>query len=449
MWQQFLLILAAFFLVLLNGFFVAAEFAIVKVRATQIAELANRGRWQARVAKGILKHLDAYLSATQLGITFASLGLGWIGEPAVARLLEPVFRWFGMQSTAAIHATSFAVAFAIISFFHIVLGELAPKSLAIRKPDVTSLWIALPLRIFFYAMFPAIVALNWTANWFLRLFGLAPAAEGEMAHSPGELRMIVAASHAHGSLTAAEAKLFENVMDFSERRVVEIMTPRVDIVCLFTDKTLGENIAIVRESQHTRFPLAEDSIDNVIGMVHVKDLFLLHGMPRGEGGVLQSIKRPILIIPEATTVEAVLKMFQRKRVLMGVVVDEFGSLVGLITLEDVLEELVGPIRDEFDAQERPEIERHGAETIVDGQLSVRDAVAMFPELPGVDDESVHTIAGIVLGHLGRLPKVGEMLMLGPYRVEVMEMHNLRITRLRLWPRGAKDQVPKDQSPKSK
>lgn len=244
--------------------------------------------------------------------------------------------------------------------------------------------------------------------------------------------MIIAASHAHGSLNAAELKLLENVMDFSERRVVEIMTPRIEIVCLFTNKTLGENLAIVRESQHTRYPLADGSIDKIIGMVHVKDLLLLQGMPKGQGGVLQSIKRPILIIPDSASMEAVLKMFQRRRVLMGEVVDEFGSLVGLVSLEDVIEELVGPIRDEFDSQERDEVERLADRTIVDGQLSARDAVAMFPELAALADDSVHTIAGIVLSHLGRLPKAGELLTIGPYTVQVAEMDQMRISRLHIW-----------------
>lgn len=366
MWQHTLLIVAAFFLVLLNGFFVAAEFAIVKVRATQITELANQGGWRARVAKGIVQHLDAYLSATQLGITFASLGLGWIGEPAVAKLLQPVFAWFGMESAAAIHAASFAVAFAIISFFHIVLGELAPKSLAIRKPDVTSLWVAVPLRAFFYSMYPFIVVLNWAANWVLRLFGLAPAAEGDMPHSAWELRMIVAAGHVHGRLTAAEAKLFENAMDFSVRRVVEIMTPRKDIACLFANKTLNQNMAVVRQSRHTRFPLADGSIENIIGMVHINDLLVLQDTPQGQDALLHSIRRPILVISDTTSIEAVLKMFQRRPALMAIVVDKSGGLLGLVTLKDVLEELVGPIRDEFDAPEPVELELRGNQTVADG-----------------------------------------------------------------------------------
>ena len=427
-WQQLLLILAAFLLVLLNGFFVAAEFAIVKVRATRMAELAEQGLWQARMAKRMLKHLDAYLSATQLGITIASLGLGWIGKPAVAHVLEPVFRWLGIESPAMVQATSFAVAFTLISFLHIVLGELAPKSLAIRKPEATSLWVAMPLVVFFYVMYPAIAALNATANALLKTLGLGLAGEGESAHSWAELRMIVAASHAHGSLDASETKLLENVIDFSERRVVEIMTPRAEMICLFTGKTLDENIAIVRKSQHTRFPLADGDVDSIIGLIHFKDLFLLQG-PTDEGGVIRSITRPILALPQSATIDNVLKNFQRTRVLMGVVVDERGRVGGVVTLEDVLEEIVGPIRDEFDVQESPESARRGNDVFVDAQMPLRAAPALFPDIDWPADDSIHTIGGLVLKMFGRLPKTGESLTLGAYSVQVVEMDKQHIGRL--------------------
>ncbi len=430
--QQILLLGAALLLVLLNGFFVAAEFAIVKVRSTRIRELSELGDWRASVARSVISHLDAYLSACQLGITIASLGLGWIGEPAVARLIGPALHALGVWSETAVHTVALVLAFAIISFLHIVLGELAPKSLAIRKPEGTSLWCALPLRLFYLIMYLPIVALNATANVVLRLVGLEPAAEGDQAHSQEELRMIVGASHAHGVLNATERRLLENVFDFSERDVAEIMTPRPDMACLYVDRSIADNFAIVREQQHTRYPLADGRSDNIIGMIHVKDFITLVGdEPRRTGLVLQSIKRPILFVPETATIDVILRTFQSTRTLLAIVVDEHGAVAGLVTLGDVIEELVGPVLDEFDGQEPPVIERRGGETIVDGGLSLADLSQMFPDLTSEVEEEVRTIGGLVMKELGRVPSVGEAVLLGPYRVEVTEMEQRRITRLKI------------------
>ena len=430
---QLLLLLAAFLLVLLTGFFVAAEFAIVKVRSTKIRELADRGDWRAKVTRSVIGHLDAYLSACQLGITIASLGLGWIGEPAVARILEPVFDAAGIDNQTAITTISITVAFVIISFLHIVLGELAPKSLAIRKPEGTSLWLAPALRLFYWIMYVPIVALNATANAVLRLFGIKPIIDGDLAHSSEELRMIVGASHAHGILNTTERRLLENVFDFSEREVAEIMTPRLDMACLFVDRTIAENFAILREHQHTRYPLAEGNPENIIGMIHIKDFIHLtgEGAPKRTGSILQSIKRPVLFVPETATIDALLRTFQATRTLLAIVVDEYGSVAGLITLEDVLEELVGPIRDEFDTQEMPEIEKRGGETFLDGGVSLAEVEDMFPDMPLESEDEVRTIGGVVMKNLGRIPAIGDRVTLGPYRVDVMEMDHLRVTRVKV------------------
>jgi CBS domain containing-hemolysin-like protein len=431
--KQVLLLAAAFLLVLLNGFFVAAEFAIVKVRSTKIRELAEAGDWRATMARNVIDHLDAYLSACQLGITIASLGLGWIGEPAVARLIEPALRTAGVTNETLIHTAAFTVAFIIISFLHIVLGELAPKSLAIRKAESMSLWLSPPLRAFYWLMYVPIAALNGTANWILRLLGIEPVGETAEAHSSEELRMIVGASHTHGVLNATERRLLENVIDFSEREVAEIMTPRVDMVCLLVNKSIAENLAIVRGEQHTRYPLAEGSADNVIGMIHIKDFITLTvdgASVERTGSVLQSIKRPVLFVPESASIDAVLRTMQATRTLMAIVVDEYGGVVGLVTLEDVLEELVGEIRDEFDDVEL-EIERRGAETIVDGGLPLSEVEEMFPGVVTEEESDVRTIGGLVLKELGRIPVKGDRVTLGSYRLEVMEMDNLRITRVKI------------------
>lgn len=429
--RQILLLGAAFLLVLLNGFFVAAEFAIVKVRSTKIKELAQEGDWRAGVTESVIAHLDAYLSACQLGITIASLGLGWIGEPAVARLLEPLLHAARVTNETLIHTIAFAVAFVIISFLHIVVGELAPKSLAIRKPESTSLWLAPPLRAFYWLMYLPIAALNGTANWILRLAGIEPVGETDQAHSSEELRMIVAASHTHGALNATERRLLENVIDFSERQVAEIMTPRVDMVYLFVNNSIAENLAIVRGQQHTRYPLAEGTADNVIGMIHIKDFITLTlDAAERTGSVLQSIKRPVLFVPERASIDALLRTIQATHTLMAIVVDEYGGVAGLVTLEDVLEELVGEIRDEFDEMELG-VERRGGETIVDGGLPLGEVAEMFPDLVSEEESAVRTIGGLVLKELGRIPIVDDTVTLGPYRLEVMEMDNLRITRVKI------------------
>jgi CBS domain containing-hemolysin-like protein len=242
--------------------------------------------------------------------------------------------------------------------------------------------------------------------------------------------MIVAASHAHGSLTATESRLLANVIAFSDRQVAEIMTPRLSTICLFTNKTLGENIAIVREHQHTRYPLADGSIDKVIGIVHVKDLLLLRGLPQGEGGVLRSIMRPASFVPETASVDAALRLIQRRRSLMVIVVDEYGTVAGLVTLEDVLEEIVGPIQDEFDTPEPPGVQREGEDVEVDASMPLSEVAAKMRSLPIPDSDRVRTVGGYILKLLGHVPKVGETLTLGRYQVQVIEMDHLRIKRLR-------------------
>jgi CBS domain containing-hemolysin-like protein len=430
--RQILLLIAAFFLVLLNGFFVAAEFAIVKVRSTKIKELAEAGDWRASVTKRVISNLDAYLSACQLGITFASLGLGWIGEPAVAQLLSAPLGSIGILSPAAVHTIAFTVAFIAISFLHIVLGELAPKSLAIRKSEGTSLWTAPALHLFYLVMYYPIAALNGAANAILRLLRIAPA-DGDPAHSSEEIRMIVGASHAHGVLNATERRLFENVIDFSARKVAEIMTPRLDMACLFVNRSIADNLAVVRDHQHTRYPLAEGSADNVIGMIHIKDFITLTSEREADraGSILQSIKRPVLFVPEKASIDAVLRTFQSTHTLLAVVVDEYGGVSGLVTLEDVIEELVGDIRDEFDTGELSDIERRGGETILDGGVSLAEVEEMFPGMVGASEDGVRTLGGLVLKELGRIPRVGEGVTLGSYRVQVVEMGHLRITRVKV------------------
>lgn len=412
--------------VLLNGFFVATEFAIVKVRSTRIEELAQEGSRRAKVARGVVGHLDAYLSATQLGITLASLGLGWLGEPAVAVVFEPLMYAAGFTSPDLIHTASLVVAFCLITLCHVVVGELAPKSIAIQKPDETTLLVAVPVRLFYQASYPVIWILNRAANSLLKLIGIEPAGEHEKAHSESELRMILSASD---DLSDTEKDILDNVFVFSDRIVRQVMVPRVDMVCLYTGSSLDDTLATVRENRHTRYPLCEDDPDHVVGILHLKDLLpAIHGtapMP----GIGDLVRRPCFV-PESQRVERLLRTFQRERTQIAIAIDEFGGTTGLVTLEDLIEELVGDIQDEFD-QESPEIERlpQGGFRVDGGTLldKVVDSLGLDLSDLGVADSD--TVGGYVLGRLGREAAPGETIRIGEYAVRVTETKSHRITAL--------------------
>ncbi len=416
-------------LVLLNGFFVAAEFAVVKVRDTQLVALAAQGRRRARVARRILGNLDAALSATQLGITLASLGLGWIGEPVFARLLEPVVRWLQIESPQAQHSIAFAVGFSIITFLHIVAGELAPKSLAIRKPLPTSLWVAVPLDCFYRASYPVIWVLNQAANWLLRRFGIVPVSEAELAHSTEELRLLVAgAIHADGD-TAFSRQVVLNAFDLRQRVAREVMRPRPEIVALSLADSIETCLAVAERTRYSRFPLCEaGDLDRTRGVLHIKDLYARRRTARTAADLLP-FARPLLYVPETARLDRLLKLCLERRVHLVIVVDEYGSTVGMVTLENILEELVGQIQDEFD-QETPLCVRTGPDTWeLDGRFPLHELAELVGQpLP---EEGLSTTSGFVMRQLGGFPEVGRAVPLGDYRLSVEETDGLRITRLKL------------------
>jgi CBS domain containing-hemolysin-like protein len=412
-------------LVALNGFFVAAEFALAKVRPTQVDTAVQAGDGRARVARHMLRHLDAYLSATQLGITLASIALGWVGEPAFAWLIEPwVARLPGGASPALLHSLSLTAAFATVSVLHIVFGELVPKSVAIRAPQGTALWTAFPLYAFYWIAFPAIWLLNHAANGILRLVGVRPASEHEIAHSEEELRLLLASRH--GALLPDDKRdLLANVFELSERVARQVMVPRADVVYLSTLAPLAENLATARASGHTRFPLCEGELDRVVGIVHIKDLFRSEHVPDD----LTRIARPVRFVPETTPLDKLLARMRSERLHLAAVIDEYGGVSGLVTLENVIEEIVGPIQDEFDA-ERPElVDRGGGVYQVSGAMLVVD---LEDEL-GLEfsDRDEDTVAGLVLSELGRRPRVGDRVEVGGLRLEVLEVQGHRIRSLRL------------------
>src|SRR2546429_2664662 len=412
-------------LVLLNGFFVVAEFALVKIRGSQLNTLAAEGIKRAIFVKQIKDNLNAYLSACQVGITAASLGLGWLGEPFLARMLQPFFVLTGIESPAVIKSISFALAFSAITFLHIVLGEQAPKILAIRKTMPAALFVSAPLR-YFYAIFkPAIWFLNAASNWVLRhILRVEPIAEGELAHSEEELRLILRESEKSAEVTPLGRELVFNVLDLRDRVVRDIMTPRGEIVYLNVEDDFETNVKKAIESQHTRFPLCRDNLDNTIGLIHIKDLLLMMRDPHPD---LMQIKRELLPVPEMMALENLLRLFLSKHAHVAIVVDEFGGTVGLVALENGLEELVGDIQDEFDFEKEEFRKISANEFTVDGALGLYE----LNELAKLELESadVSTIGGYVTHLLGHLPKQGEQVKIGNYLVTVSQTDARRVRQL--------------------
>jgi len=428
---QLLLVAAALFLVFLNGFFVASEFSIVKVRGTRIEELVRKGRKHAQQASSLVSNMDEYLSATQLGITIASLGLGWIGEPAFAALFLPLLSVFGPFDLVLAHTLSASLAFILITFLHIVLGELAPKSLAIQKPEKVILAASAPMTLFYRVSYPFIWILNKAAFLFLKLFGIHPVSELSSTHSEEELRMILAKSTEKGVLDIEEQKLLDRVFAYGDRSARQIMLPAGDVVFMDINNTFGENIAIARKSRHTRYPLCDRSLDNVLGIIHIKDLVWRMSRESKELNLL-AIKRPILFVPESSLIKDLLPEFRKNRTHMAMVIDEYGSPVGVLTMEDILEELVGEIQDEFDS-EVPEqmITRKGDNLYsVNGRTLLSELEDYF-EIR-IEDEENDTVAGHVMTLLGRVASIGdEVIVAGNCRIKVEAMNHLQITELSL------------------
>jgi CBS domain containing-hemolysin-like protein len=421
-----LLVAVALGLVLVNAFFVAAEFALARVRATRVAALAEAGGWRARAVAAAQRRLDGFLSATQLGITLTSLGLGWIGEPAFAHLLRGVFEALGIESARVVHNASVAVAFATITFLHIVLGELAPKSYAIRETERVALWVALPMRAFQLVFLPALWLLDRCSEAILRLVGVNVATSGDLAHSEEELRILLAESHRLGALSGTKRELLENVIDYTQRTARHVMIPRADIFYLSLARPLEENLAVITQAAATRFPLASTDVDHVIGMVHVKDLFNRRDRLRSSEDLL-ALKREILFVPETRPLDALQRDFQQRRTHMAIVVDEYGGTSGLVTLEDVLEEIVGEIQDEFD-REAPRVEETPEGIVFDGLTLVDDVGerlgVSLPETPDVS-----TLGGFVTARVGRIPRPGDRVSVEGHELTVLEVRARRVTKV--------------------
>lgn len=413
------------FFVLLNGFFVATEFALVKVRESQVEQALEEGRAGAKLVRHICQHLDAYLSATQLSITLTSIGLGMVGEPLVASVVQPLLFKAGITSEIAIHSISLGVAYALVTYLHVVLGELTPKALAIRKALPTALITAPILHFCYLILRPGIWVLRGSARFLLkRIFRIDPVSEGELTHSEEELRHIVAESEKSKRVTETEKDILLNALALNDRCVRDVMTPRNQVISLDLDESFQANLKVAVESKHTRFPLVEGHLDHSIGVIHIKDLLPLIGQPNPD---LRRIKRELVPVPEMMAIDKLLKLFLDRHLHIALVVDEFGGAVGVVTLDNVLEEIVGDIQDEFDF-EKPEFRRINPDEFeVDGMLNLYE----LKDLAGLEIESdeVTTIGGYVTHMLGHLPKPGESLDIGDYLVLVSKVDQRRILQL--------------------
>ena len=411
---------------LANAFFVAAEFALVGARRTRLDEMARAGDGKARLARRAVQSLDRYISATQLGITLASLGLGWIGEPALAGLIRGGFAWLpSALSTIATHGVASIIAFSIITILHIILGELVPKALALLYPEAISSWVAAPLIGFAWIMAWPIALLNGSANRLLRLMHIDPPGESERLHSPEEIRMLVEQSTEGGSMLQEDARLLEGVFEFSEKTAQEVMTPRTQMIALdsaLTVEAAADQVAVERRS---RYPVYTDSLDEIVGVVHAKDI--LTALRARPGETVRMIMRPPLFVPGTREVEDVLADMKRLKAHLAVVLDEYGGTAGLVTMEDLLEEIVGPIYDEYDPQDLA-AQTDGAARL-DGAMPITEFNSQFDAT--LDDTDYTTLGGYVFGQLGRLPRAGDRVTVPPHVFEVVEMEGRRVKSLRL------------------
>jgi CBS domain containing-hemolysin-like protein len=420
-------LLLALFLVVLNGFFVASEFALVRIRSTAVDRLVEEGRPGSGALRTAVDNLDDYLATTQLGITIASLGLGWVGEPAVAALLEPVLE--PVLPAGTLHLVAFAIGFSIITFLHVVFGELAPKTIAIQRAERLSLLIAPPMRLFYYLFVPGIVVFNGTANAFTKLLGVEPASETEETLDEEELLLILSRSGRQGQIDRGEVEMIEQVFELDDMTARTVLIPRPDVVSVHPDTTLAELRDLVGEKGHTRYPVVDEE-DDIHGFVDVKDvLTAVDPEEDWESMTAADIVRDLTVVPETVAVDELLARFQEEQNQMAAVIDEWGAMEGIVTVEDLIEEVVGEIHDEFDSPAgEPSITR-----ITDGSYAIDGGVPIAQVNDDLDAAfdpgGTETIGGLVLDHLGRAPEVGDRVETDGFAIEVTDVDGTRISQI--------------------
>jgi CBS domain containing-hemolysin-like protein len=419
-------------LIALTAFFVASEFAIVKARKSRIDQLVEEGNQNAAAAKKVITNLDEYLSACQLGITVTALGLGWIGEPAIADLLHPIFSRFDVAASLS-HAISIGIAFTVITFLHVVVGELAPKTLAIQKTEMITLLFSKPLILFYRVLYPFIWILNGSARFATKIFGLKTVSEHEIAHTEEELRIILSDSYKSGEINQSEFKYVNKIFEFDNRIAKEIMVPRTEIVSLAVDDKIDSLLTIVKEEKFTRYPIIDGDKDHIIGFINIKEVFtnLLQDNPRKK--TLSEYMRPIIRVIETVPIDELLIKMQKERIHIAVLMDEYGGTSGLVTVEDIIEEIVGEIRDEFDFDEMPLIQKlHDHHYLLDGKVLVTE----LSDLLGItmDDDDIDTIGGWMLTH-NYEAKQGDIILFGEYefKIKQLEDHQVKLVEVRKSP----------------
>jgi CBS domain containing-hemolysin-like protein len=420
--SPYLGIVVAIFLVILNGFYVAAEFALVKIRVTKVDELIQEGNRRAVDVKEILSKLDAYLSVCQLGITLASLALGWIGEPAISRVLQPAFSYLNIPEVY-IHLISIMIGFTLITVLHIVFGETVPKYYAIRKNEVTTLGLVIFLKVSYTLFYPVVYVLNGISNAVLRRIGVDPS-EVDALHSEEELRMIVSASHAGGMIDAIESELIDNVFEFSETMAREVMVARKEMVCFYLDDTEETVLKVVEECNHARYPICDGDKDNVVGIVHIRELFKDIQKKTFD---LRKYRDNVLIVPESISISLLFQSMRSKKMHMAVVADEYGGTAGLLTLEDIIEEIVGDIYDEHETVEREIVKMNETTYEINGLTNVEDVAEALDLAIGEHEED--TIGGYIFGQLGRKPRTGDVITIGHYECRVSQTAGTRIVKI--------------------
>jgi CBS domain containing-hemolysin-like protein len=429
--EVILQLLLALTFVCLNGFFVASEFALVAVRQTRIAELVRKGNSAAGLVQKALRELDRYISSTQLGITLSSLALGWLGEPVIVKLIEPLFSGLpSFWSAASTHTVAITIAFSLITFLHVVLGELVPKTIALQRAEMVALIIIGPLVAFTYVCQPFIWLLNGFGNHLLKLFGFETASGHATVHSEEEVKMILAQSGKSGAIPQGEVEMVYNVFKLGDLPIKQIMVPRTHVVSFDTSLTVGEVLGKIQKYTHSRYPIYDGTIDSVVGFVHIKDVYracLAHNQNRTltQLGTI----REILTIPETRKADDVLLTMRKKHIHMAIVKDEFGGTAGIVTLEDILENLVGEIEDEFDKPVKQIRKLGQGEYLLDGRLHIDEVVKRF-SLP-IKGYGYTTIGGLVFGLLGREPRVGDQVQIGSFvlKVEKIERHQIHLLKL--------------------
>ena len=414
-------------LVILNGFFVAAEFALVKVRVSQIDKMVSDGKMFAGTAKWLAQRLDHTLSACQLGITMASLALGYVGEPAFAFLIRPAFEAMGVESESALRIIAFIISFSVITSLHLVIGEQAPKIFAIRRPQEMVRWCAAPMKFFYYLLFPFMYVLNWATELILGMLGLGGGGGHDTPHTEEEIRALLREAHIHGHLTVNEHSMLNNVFEFDDLVCRLVMVPRGEVQFFDVSKPFPELLQLARESKHTRYPVCDGSLDSLLGVVHMKDLLGID--ENDETFDIKSVMRQPVKVPENMPISQVLKRIQNTHQLLTFAIDEYGTIVGIVTLENVLERIIGPVDDEFD-----EVEEKAINALGDGEFMIlgNTPISEVEKAVGMDLDKldVDTFAGVLMTRSGKVPEVGDRVEFDGAVAEILEVKNDHAEKIR-------------------